>query len=62
MRITPIPVFVQNFLPDDSPMSEGLERALKHFHHSLDASGGKGGHQKWTGRINVPSFSPRETR
>lgn len=30
------------------PRSE-LERALKHFRHSLDASGGKGGHQKWTG-------------
>lgn len=49
MRITPIPVFVQNFLPDDSARSKWLERAHKHFCHSLDASGGKGGHQKWTG-------------
>jgi hypothetical protein len=31
------------------PPRRELERALKHFHHSLDASGGKGGHQKWTG-------------
>ena len=31
------------------PPRRELERALKHFNHSLDASGGKGGHQKWTG-------------
>lgn len=31
------------------PARRELERALKHFHHSLDVSGGKGGHQKWTG-------------
>ncbi len=31
------------------PPRRELERALKHFRHSLDASGGKGGHQKWTG-------------
>ena len=31
------------------PARRELERALKHFRHSLDASGGKGGHQKWTG-------------
>ena len=31
------------------PPRRELEWALKHFHHSLDASGGKGGHQKWTG-------------
>ncbi|WP_144731168.1 MULTISPECIES: hypothetical protein [Comamonadaceae] len=31
------------------PPRRELERALKRFHHSLDASGGKGGHQKWTG-------------
>jgi hypothetical protein len=31
------------------PSRRELERALKHFRHSLDASGGKGGHQKWTG-------------
>jgi hypothetical protein len=31
------------------PSRREIERALKHFGHSLDASGGKGGHQKWTG-------------
>lgn len=31
------------------PPRRELERALKHLRHSLDASGGKGGHQKWTG-------------
>jgi hypothetical protein len=31
------------------PPRRELERALKHFHHKLDVSGGKGGHQKWTG-------------
>jgi hypothetical protein len=31
------------------PPRRELERALKHFGHTLDASGGKGGHQKWTG-------------
>lgn len=31
------------------PPRRELERALKHFRHSLDVSGGKGGHQKWTG-------------
>ncbi len=31
------------------PTRRELERALKHFSHNLDASGGKGGHQKWTG-------------
>jgi hypothetical protein len=31
------------------PPRRELERALKHFSHSLDVSGGKGGHQKWTG-------------
>ena len=31
------------------PPRRELERALKHYRHSLDASGGKGGHQKWTG-------------
>lgn len=31
------------------PPRRELERALKHFFHILDASGGKGGHQKWTG-------------
>ena len=31
------------------PPRRELERALKHFRHSLDTSGGKGGHQKWTG-------------
>lgn len=49
MRITPIPVFVQNFQPDDSARSEWLEGAHKQFRHSLDVSGGKGSHQKWTG-------------
>jgi hypothetical protein len=31
------------------PSRREIERALKHFGHSLDRSGGKGGHQKWTG-------------
>jgi hypothetical protein len=31
------------------PSRREIERALRHFKHSLDASGGKGGHQKWTG-------------
>jgi hypothetical protein len=31
------------------PTRREIERALKHFGHSLDPSGGKGGHQKWTG-------------
>lgn len=31
------------------PPRRELERALRHFRHSLDAAGGKGGHQKWTG-------------
>jgi hypothetical protein len=31
------------------PTHRELERALKHFQHDLDTSGGKGGHQKWTG-------------
>lgn len=32
------------------PSRREIERALRHYGHSLDASGGKGGHQKWTGR------------
>lgn len=31
------------------PSRRELERALKYYNHDLDASGGKGGHQKWTG-------------
>lgn len=31
------------------PTRREIEKALKHYAHSLDASGGKGGHQKWTG-------------
>jgi hypothetical protein len=31
------------------PSRRELEKALKYFKHILDASGGKGGHQKWTG-------------
>ena len=31
------------------PSRREIERALKHFGHNLDRSGGKGGHQKWTG-------------
>ena len=31
------------------PTRREIERALKYFSHILDASGGKGGHQKWTG-------------
>lgn len=31
------------------PTRRELEKALKFFRHILDVSGGKGGHQKWTG-------------
>lgn len=31
------------------PTRRELEKALKHFKHMVDPSGGKGGHQKWTG-------------
>jgi hypothetical protein len=31
------------------PGRRELERALKHFKHRVDQSGGKGSHQKWTG-------------
>ena len=31
------------------PSRRELEKALKHFEHAVDPSGGKGGHQKWTG-------------
>jgi hypothetical protein len=31
------------------PSRREIEDALKHFDHWLDPSGGKGGHQKWTG-------------
>lgn len=31
------------------PARRELERALRHFKHMVDPSGGKGGHQKWTG-------------
>jgi hypothetical protein len=31
------------------PTRRELEKALKHFEHAMDPSGGKGGHQKWTG-------------
>lgn len=31
------------------PSRRELEKALKYFKHILDVSGGKGGHQKWTG-------------
>lgn len=31
------------------PTRRELEKALKFFKHILDVSGGKGGHQKWTG-------------
>lgn len=31
------------------PTRRELEKALKHFKHEVDPSGGKGGHQKWTG-------------
>jgi hypothetical protein len=32
------------------PSRRELEKALKFLGHDLDVSGGKGGHQKWTGR------------
>ena len=31
------------------PARDELERALKHFKHEKDRSGGKGSHEKWTG-------------
>ena len=31
------------------PSRREIEKALKHFKHAVDPSGGKGGHQKWTG-------------
>ena len=31
------------------PPRRELEKALKHYQHSLNVAGGKGGHQKWTG-------------
>jgi hypothetical protein len=31
------------------PVRRELEKALKHYRYELDESGGKGGHQKWTG-------------
>jgi hypothetical protein len=31
------------------PPRREMEKALRYFRHNLDASGGKGGHQKWTG-------------
>ena len=31
------------------PGRRELEKALEYYDHSLDTSGGKGGHQKWTG-------------
>jgi hypothetical protein len=44
------------------PPRRELERALKHFRHSLDVSGGKGGHQKWTGpdqrAFTLPTSDP----
>lgn len=44
------------------PPRRELERALKHFGHTLDPSSGKGSHQKWTGPDNrgftLPSRDP----
>ena len=34
------------------PPRRELEKALRHFGHTLDASSGKGSHQKWTGPDN----------
>jgi hypothetical protein len=31
------------------PPRREIERALRYFNHSVDRSGGKGSHQKWTG-------------
>jgi hypothetical protein len=47
------------------PPRRELERALKHFRHNLNVSGGKGGHQKWTGPDNrafiLPTRDPVST-
>jgi hypothetical protein len=44
------------------PSRREIERALRYFHHSLDASGGKGSHQKWTGQdqraFTLPTRDP----
>ncbi len=44
------------------PTKREIEKALKHYEHSLDASGGKGGHQKWTGpdqrAFTLPTSDP----
>lgn len=47
------------------PTRRELEKALKYFKHILDASGGKGGHQKWTGpdqrAFTLPTRDPVST-
>lgn len=41
------------------PSRREIERALKHFGHSLDQSGGKGSHEQWTGPDNRAFYLPK---
>lgn len=41
------------------PSRREIERALKHFGHSLDPSGGKGSHEQWTGPDNRAFYLPK---
>jgi hypothetical protein len=40
------------------PSRRELEKALKHFEHQVDPSGGKGGHQKWSRPNGRPFILP----
>jgi hypothetical protein len=40
------------------PGRREIEKALRYFRHILDTSGGKGGHQKWTGPDNRAFILP----
>ena len=44
------------------PTKREIEKALKRYEHTLDAAGGKGGHQKWTGpdqrAFTLPTSDP----
>jgi hypothetical protein len=41
------------------PSRREIERALKHFGHSLDPSGGKGSHEQWTGPDERAFYLPK---
>ncbi|EFH10719.1 hypothetical protein ACFFMP_21070 [Pseudoroseomonas cervicalis] len=41
------------------PSRREIERALKHFGHRLDPSGGKGSHEQWTGPDNRAFYLPK---